>query len=136
MNPYTSFQAHPVYPPLDGNLHVYLELGNELWNTAGAFFNDYYNLKQLTIAAVTSNDADFQAINYDHLSTAKDAHGNFVNITTMAGPDGAFADRPDQQYLPRGVRRLGGAPDQRPTPVSGRSSSFNTRTSTTPPPPR
>ncbi|QJX00553.1 PA14 domain-containing protein [Frigoriglobus tundricola] len=82
VNPYTSPQADPLYPPLNGNLHVYLELGNELWNTASPFVNDYYNLKQLTIAVADSNNADFQAINYDHLSTAKDAGGNYVSVTT------------------------------------------------------
>ena len=33
-NPYTSAQANPVYPPLNTNLKVYLEYGNELWNSA------------------------------------------------------------------------------------------------------
>jgi len=82
VNPYTSPQAHPLYPPLNGNLHVYLELGNELWNVAQPYYNDYYNLKQLTVAAANSNDADFQALNYDHLSTAKDASGNYASIGT------------------------------------------------------
>jgi|GEM_PF-2182361 uncharacterized repeat protein (TIGR02543 family) len=31
-NPYTSTQANPVYPPLNPNLHVYVEYGNEVWN--------------------------------------------------------------------------------------------------------
>ncbi|CAN0410437.1 unnamed protein product, partial [Phaeothamnion confervicola] len=74
--------AHPLYPPLNGNLHVYLELGNELWNTAQPFYNDYYNMKQLTVAAANSNNADFQALNYDHLSTARDASGNYVSLAT------------------------------------------------------
>jgi hypothetical protein len=33
-NPYTSAQAHPVYPPLNTNLKIYIEYGNELWNSA------------------------------------------------------------------------------------------------------
>ncbi|MBU0620662.1 MAG: hypothetical protein KJ795_02335 [Gammaproteobacteria bacterium] len=37
INPYTSPQANPVYPPLDANLNVYVEYSNELWNSAGAF---------------------------------------------------------------------------------------------------
>jgi len=30
--PYNGPQAHPLYPPLNSNLRVYLELGNEIWN--------------------------------------------------------------------------------------------------------
>ena len=37
VNPYTSPQANPVYPPLKANLRVYVEYSNELWNSAGAF---------------------------------------------------------------------------------------------------
>jgi hypothetical protein len=37
VNPYTSPQANPVYPPLNANLKVYVEYSNELWNFAGAF---------------------------------------------------------------------------------------------------
>ncbi|MGC4001426.1 MAG: fibronectin type III domain-containing protein [Anaeromyxobacter sp.] len=37
VEPYTSRQAHPVYPPLDPSLRVYLEYANEIWNSAGGF---------------------------------------------------------------------------------------------------
>jgi hypothetical protein len=37
INPYTSVQAHPVYPPLNPNLKIYVEYSNEVWNTASAF---------------------------------------------------------------------------------------------------
>ncbi len=43
--PYTSEQANPVYPPLNSNLRVYIELGNELWNTSGVFNNNYKSHK-------------------------------------------------------------------------------------------
>jgi PA14 domain len=33
-NPYASAQPHPAYPPLNSNLKIYLEYGNELWNGA------------------------------------------------------------------------------------------------------
>ena len=32
--PYDRPQAHPLYPPLNSNLRVYLEFGNEIWNWA------------------------------------------------------------------------------------------------------
>jgi hypothetical protein len=37
VNPYTSPQANPVYPPLKANLKVYVEYSNEVWNSGGAF---------------------------------------------------------------------------------------------------
>ncbi|HLZ66877.1 MAG TPA: PA14 domain-containing protein [Aliidongia sp.] len=33
-NPYTAPQANPAYPPLNTNLKIYVEYGNELWNSA------------------------------------------------------------------------------------------------------
>jgi hypothetical protein len=54
-NPYTSTQAHPVYPPLNQNLKVYVEYGNEIWNTGGGF-NCWYWIEHITdsIIAVTN----------------------------------------------------------------------------------
>jgi hypothetical protein len=45
VNPYTSPQAKPVYPPLNPNLKLYVEYSNELWNSARAFrqFHDNCN---------------------------------------------------------------------------------------------
>lgn len=40
-NPYTSYQANPVYPPLAADLRVYLEYANEVWNTAPGFQSFY-----------------------------------------------------------------------------------------------
>jgi hypothetical protein len=37
VNPYTSIQANPKYPPLNANLKLYVEFSNELWNNAGPF---------------------------------------------------------------------------------------------------
>jgi hypothetical protein len=37
VNPYTSPQANPVYPPLDARLKLYVEYSNEVWNGAGPF---------------------------------------------------------------------------------------------------
>ena len=40
-NPYTSPQSNPVYPPLAPNLNVYIEYGNEVWNSAPGFYCYY-----------------------------------------------------------------------------------------------
>lgn len=36
--PYTSTQANPVFPPLKPNLKVYVEYGNEIWNSSPGFY--------------------------------------------------------------------------------------------------
>jgi hypothetical protein len=38
VNPYTSTQANPVFPPLKPGLNVYVEFGNELWNGGNAIY--------------------------------------------------------------------------------------------------
>jgi hypothetical protein len=79
--PYTSYQANPYYPGLEPNLRVYLELGNELWNYAGVFATDFANINSITAANAAANNADFQIINYDNLSTAQN-NGSYVNMST------------------------------------------------------
>jgi len=32
VDPYTSYQSHPVWPPLDSEQSLYFEIGNEIWN--------------------------------------------------------------------------------------------------------
>jgi len=57
--PYTSAQANPAYPPLNTNLKVYLEYGNELWN--GAYAQAASNAS-LAAAAVAAGGSP---LNYD-----------------------------------------------------------------------
>jgi hypothetical protein len=64
VNPYTSEQANPVYPPLNPNLHVILEHGNEIWNYS--FSNWGNNLADMKLA-YTNNTADWQIVNYDNV---------------------------------------------------------------------
>lgn len=52
VNPYTRKQANPVYPPLNPGLRVYVEYGNELWNS-GPGFSGYgwsFNLANAAMA--------------------------------------------------------------------------------------
>jgi chitodextrinase len=42
VNPYTSPQANPKYPPLDPSLKLMVEYSNEIWNTAGPFSQTAY----------------------------------------------------------------------------------------------
>jgi hypothetical protein len=49
INPYTSHQSNPTWAPLNPSLTVLFEMGNELWNTAYPFYQDYWNtLSQAT----------------------------------------------------------------------------------------
>lgn len=82
VDPYTAPQANPVYPPLNPNLRVYLELGNELWNWGGVFYSDFNNLNQLTAAAVRAGGDDYRAINYDDRPTTTNANGEYTSINT------------------------------------------------------
>ncbi|WP_024540072.1 hypothetical protein, partial [Comamonas badia] len=38
VNPYTSAQANPAYPPLRSDLRLYVEYGNEIWNSSAGFY--------------------------------------------------------------------------------------------------
>ncbi len=81
-NPYTAPTANPVHPGLNSNLHVYFEIGNELWNFSYPYGIDFGNINALTAQHVQANDADFQIINYDNLSTATNSSGQYVSMGT------------------------------------------------------
>lgn len=61
-NVYTSTQSNPVHPPLNSNLHLYIEYSNELWNTfSGAFAQSGQNHD----AAKAEVQAGGSPLNYD-----------------------------------------------------------------------
>jgi hypothetical protein len=62
VNPYTSPQANPVYPGLNGNLRVYVEWSNEVWNWA---FDQAGAGVTAAQQAVHNNTAEGQIINFD-----------------------------------------------------------------------
>jgi len=82
VEPYTAPVPDPVYPPLNPNLRVYLEIENELWNWASVFYVDWANINAITAADADAANDDFQAINFDQLSTAKDGGGAYVSMNT------------------------------------------------------
>ena len=55
VNPYTSPQANPVYPPLKANLKVYVEYSNELWNFGGAFTQSRENCQAASDELVSTS---------------------------------------------------------------------------------
>ena len=58
-NVYTSSQSNPAHPPLNSNLHLYIEYSNEVWNGSFAQFQQNYN------AAVSAVNAGGSPLNYD-----------------------------------------------------------------------
>ena len=66
VNPYTSEQANPVYPPLNSNLRAIVERENEIWNFA---FTNFGNNQADLRAAQLANHADWQAVNFDSAYT-------------------------------------------------------------------
>jgi hypothetical protein len=82
INPYTSPQANPAYPPLNPNLRVILEHANEVWNTAYGY--DYGNNVNVMLLAYTNsyqytgnpaNSNDWDVVNYDGAFTSTPANG-------------------------------------------------------------
>ena len=76
VNPYTSYQANPVYPGLNPNLRVYIEWSNETWNPG---FAQNAAAMQDSATAVADDTAEGQIINFD--GNAPD--GNFARWTAL-----------------------------------------------------
>lgn len=80
--PYTKPTANPAYAPLNSNLRVYFEIGNELWNYIAPYNVDFAHVNSMVVADMKANGPDWAAINYDNLSTAQDAAGNYASMST------------------------------------------------------
>lgn len=65
INPYTSIQAHPIYPPLNPELRIYIEYGNELWNSGYGFQGFGWSLALADLARQNLN----HPINYDNAAS-------------------------------------------------------------------
>lgn len=66
VNPYTTVQKNPVYPPLDAGLKVYVEYSNEVWN--GSFQQQKDNCKIASddlVSKINSTGVSTSALNYD-----------------------------------------------------------------------
>jgi hypothetical protein len=81
VNPYTSPQASPVYPPLNPNLRVILEHENEVWNWS--FANGGNNITDLLVA-YTNNAPDWNVVNYDGAYTG-DPSGAWLRWHILRG---------------------------------------------------
>ena len=71
MEPYTQPTANPKYPPLNSNLHLYFEVGNEIWNWG---FPSSQFANKLAKDAVEQNTEEGKIINYDKRSNYRRYH--------------------------------------------------------------
>ena len=62
VEPYSVPTPNPKYPPLNSNLHLYYEVGNEIWNWG---FRSTQQDQDLAKQAVEQNTDDGKIINYD-----------------------------------------------------------------------
>jgi len=88
VNPYTSVQANPIYPPLNSNRKIYLEFGNEIWNTATGFMCNEW-VSEFSEAARLSG---YHEINFDGLVT-DDSYLALVRYTASRSAALSFAFR-------------------------------------------
>jgi len=65
VNPYTSVQTNPVYPPLNSNLNVYIEYSNETWNGGFEQMHTNCQLASNELVAGQNTDGDATTIDYD-----------------------------------------------------------------------
>lgn len=75
INPYTSAQTNPLYPPLNANLNVYVEYSNEVWNGGFQQFAD--NCKTASDALVAGNspldwDSSWNLVAYNPATAQSD----------------------------------------------------------------
>ncbi len=62
VEPYTQETENPTYPPLNPNLRLYVEVGNEIWNWS---FGSTTLAKNLSAFAVRDSSEEGKIINYD-----------------------------------------------------------------------
>ena len=62
VNPYTSAQSNPAYPPLNAGLHVYLEYSNEVWNFG---FQQAGQNRDIVSADQSANNGEWSILNFD-----------------------------------------------------------------------
>jgi hypothetical protein len=74
VNPYSSPQVNPVYPPLNSNLRAYVEYGNEIWNYAFNYGGEWN--ENAAVAEVLRGNS---TLNYDNLDFQLDEKGKYRN---------------------------------------------------------
>ena len=83
--PYTAPISNPYYPPLNSNLNVYVEIANELWNSAQtATYSPFFDYRELIedMAADPGSHPLFQILNYDNMDTESMKNGYRANNYT------------------------------------------------------
>lgn len=105
--PYTSAQEHPAYPPLNPNLRVYVEIGNEIWNWA---FGSSKNANTIATDLIKQKAPEAQIFNYDgkgnyrtwhawRTVVASDIFRSIFGDPQMNGRDGRVRFVIEYQYI-------------------------------------
>lgn len=80
VNPYASTQTSPVWAPLNPNLKVYIEYGNETWNAGGAFFCYRWTLK--ITDDILADTATTHPIEFDGQTSRFVIHNRYIAYRT------------------------------------------------------
>lgn len=78
--PYNAPTANPVYPPLNANLRVYVEVSNELWNFGAlSSYAPYFDYRELMEDYKDTNNPILSILAYDGLSTADNNNDGYMD---------------------------------------------------------
>ena len=93
-NPYEKPVANPAYPPLNSNLRVYVEFGNEIWNWGFASTQD---ARKMAEEAIKSNAPEAAIFNFDGKGNYRTWHAmrtaQVSDVFRSVFGDGAMGDR-------------------------------------------
>ncbi|GCE13499.1 sugar-binding protein [Tengunoibacter tsumagoiensis] len=126
-NVYTSAQANPAHPPLNSNLHLYIEFSNELWNGMFQQMHDNHD------SAVAEVNAGGSPLNYDGATgdwtwawrrIGKRIHDISVIFRSVFG-DGAMPSTGNAQIRPLLEWQYGNAQDTAHTELSFLDAYYN-----------
>ena len=83
VNPYTSAQASPVYPPLEPGRRIYLEYSNEIWSNGSSFPQGDWAQERATELGISK--AAFNARRFcDVWRIFQDVNGDSANFVRVA----------------------------------------------------
>lgn len=102
VNPYTSPQANPVYPPLHSNLKLYVEFCNELWNDTYLTTEVNYNSVPMAWAPSTSYNIGWSQTG-QRVKVGTGAAANVYELTAVNGVSTGYVAGTSGNVAPSGT---------------------------------
>jgi hypothetical protein len=102
VNPYTSPQASPEYPPLDSSLRLYVEYCNELWNDTYLTSEVNYNSIPMPWAANTAYNVGWSQTG-QRVKVGTGAGANVYELTAVNGKTTGFVEGTSGSLAPSGT---------------------------------